>query len=106
MASPAFLIALRTRLTWLAEHRDEEQIESFLTALESVRRRIARFPEAGPIVKRDTAHVLRLRLFPRPLPYLVYHGHAARRPIREVVMVGLYASGQQREATDMAEWPW
>lgn len=103
---PAFIRAVNERIAWLAEHRDEEQIESFLSALAAVRRRIERSPAAGPPQKWSDTHVLRLRLFPRPLPYLVYYGHRRARPVSEVYLVRLYGSGQDREALGMPEWPW
>ena len=94
------------RIEWLAENRPEDQLDDFLAGLTWVRDRIAQNPQGGPIVKQDEHHVLRLRLFPRPLPYLAYYGHAKGGPIREVYLVRLYGSGQHKPEFDMAEWPW
>ena len=105
----AFIRAVSARLAWFGENSNEEQIESFLSALNIVRGRIATAPLAGPIVKEDVGHVLRRRIFPRPLPYLGYHGHTrarAAREITEVYLVRLFGSGQDREDIDMSGWPW
>lgn len=74
---PAFIRAVSARL------------ENFLTALNSVRERIATAPLAGPIVNEDVRHVLRMRIFPRPLPYVAYYGHtrATASKITEVYLV-------------------
>lgn len=101
-----FIRAVNERITWLAENRDEGQLDTFLSGLAEVRRRIERNPEAGGPLKWSDTHVLRMRLFPRPLPYLVYYGHPRAQPVTEVYLVRLYASGQDREAFDMSEWPW
>ena len=103
---PAFIAAVNARIAWLAENRTEEQLENFLSGLADVRRRIEQSPEAGPSLKRSDAYVLRMRLFPRPLPYLVYHGHGRERPLTEIYLVRLYGSGQDREDVDMSDWPW
>ena len=103
---PAFIRAVSDRLAWLGENRSEEQIDNFVAGLASVRERIANNPQAGPILREDAEHTLRMRLFPRPLPYLVYHGHARTSPVTEVYLVRLYGSGQAREDFDMSEWPW
>ncbi|MBI2324712.1 MAG: hypothetical protein HYY42_04350 [Chloroflexi bacterium] len=102
---PAFVRAVNERLAWLAENRSEDQIDNFLAGLNTTRERIANAPEAGPIVKEDAEHALRMRLFPRPLPYLVYYGHA-HGAFTEVYLVRLYGSGQDREDIDMSGWPW
>lgn len=105
----AFIQSVNGRLEWLGENRDEEQIENFLGALSIVRDRIAKAPLAGPIVKEDAGHVLRMRMFPRPLPYLVYYGHKsanAASEVAEAYLVRLYGSGQNREGIDMSGWPW
>jgi len=47
-----------------------------------------------------------MRLFPNPLPYLVYYGHAKVEPIGEIYLVRLYASGQRRARFSVSEWPW
>jgi hypothetical protein len=47
-----------------------------------------------------------MRLFPRPLPYLVYYGPGRERPLTEIYLVRLYGSGQDREDVDMSDWPW
>lgn len=103
---PAFFRAVSERIRWLAEDRGEGQLDSFLAALADVRRRIERDPEAGPPLRTSDTHVLRMRLFHRPLPYLVYYGHPRARPVTEVYLVRLYGSGQRREDLDMSEWPW
>ena len=103
---PAFIAAVNERIGWLGENGSEEQLENFLSGLAEVRRRIERSPEAGPPVKRSDTHLLRMRLFPRPLPYLVYYGHRLERPLTEVYRLRLYGSGQGREELDMSEWPW
>ena len=103
---PAFIAAVNERIAWLAENRTEEQLENFLSGLADVRRRIEHSPEAGPPLKRSNAYVLRMRLFPRPLPYLVYYGHGRERPLTEIYLVRLYGSGQDREDVDMSDWPW
>lgn len=97
---------MNARIRWLAESRDEEQLDNFLSEVGEVRRRIARHPEAGPPVRTDPAHVLRMRLFPRPLPYLVFYGHRPEHPLTEIYLLRLYRSGQDREDADMSEWPW
>lgn len=103
---PAFVRAVKQRIEWLAEHRDEEQLATFLNGLAETRRRIEQDPEVGPPLRWSETHILRMRLFPRPLPYLVYYGHARTQPVREVYLVRLYGSGQDREDLDMSEWPW
>ena len=102
---PAFIAVVNERIAWLAENRNEEQLDNFLSGLAEVRRRIEQSPEAGPPVRKDTTHVLRLRLFPRPLPYLVYYGRRLERPPTEIYLFRLYGSGQHRAKLDMAEWP-
>ena len=104
--SRAFRAQVAERLAWLAEHRAEEQLDLFVLALEQVHRSIGRYPAAGPVVRRDGRHVLRYRLFPRPLPYLLYYGHRATEPIREVILLALFGSGQDRRNADRSEWPW
>jgi len=103
---PAFIRAVNRRIEWLAENRDERQLDNFLSGFTDVRRRIEQNPEAGPPMKWSDTHVLRMRLFPRPLPYLVYYGHRRAQPVTEVYLVRLYASGQDRKDFDMSEWPW
>lgn len=103
---PAFIAAVNARIAWLAENRSEEQLDSFLSGLAEVRRRIDQSPEAGPPLRSNDADVLRMRLFPRPLPYLVYYGHRRERPLMEIYLVRLYGSGQAREDFDMSQWPW
>lgn len=103
---PAFIQAVNERIAWLAENRDEEQLDHFLAGLATMRERIERTPEAGPPLQWSDAQVLRMRLFPRPLPYLVYYGHLRVRPITEIYLVRLYGSGQDRDELDMSEWPW
>ena len=102
---PAFIAAVNERIAWLAENRTEEQLENFLSGLADVRRRIEQRPEAGPPLKRSNTHVLRMRLFPRPLPYLLFYGHASEQPLKEIYLVRLYGSGQDREDFDMSDWP-
>lgn len=103
---PAFIAAANARIAWLRENRDEEQLESFLSGLADVRQRIEQSPEARPPVKWSATHVLRMRLFPRPLPYLVFYGHRLEQPVTEIYLARLYGSGQNREEFDMSEWPW
>lgn len=103
---PAFIAAVNERIAWLAENRTEEQLENSLSGLAEVRRRIEQSPEAGPPLKRSDTHVLRMRLFPRPLPYLVYYGHRVERPLTEIYLIRLYGSGQDHEDFDMSEGPW
>lgn len=105
-ASRAFRADVAERLAWLAAHRAEEQLDQFVIALEQVRAGLGRYPAAGPVIRRDERHVLRLRLFPRPLPYLLYYGHTATEPIREVILLALFASGQDRRKDDRSDWPW
>lgn len=104
--SRRFRAHVAERLAWLADHRAAEQLEHFAVALEQVCRSVSRYPAAGSVVRRDARHVLRYRLFPRPLPYLVYYGHRAAEPIREVILVALFASGQDRARVDRSQWPW
>ena len=103
---PAFVAAVNERIVWLAEHRSEDQLDNFLAGLAFVRERIERHPGAGPPLRQDPTHVVRMRLFPRPLPYLVYYGHPLAHPIEEIYLVRLYGSGQEREELDMSDWPW
>ena len=103
---PAFIRAVNTRIAWFGENRSEEQLDTFLVALAAVRERITQNPQAGPILKQNDQHVLRMRLFPRPLPYLVYYGHNKSEPFTEAYLVQLYGSGQCRPDFDMSEWPW
>lgn len=103
---PALIATVNDRIVWLAENRSEEQLESFLSGLAEVRRRIEQSPEAGPPLRRSDTHVLRMRLFPSPLPYLVYYGHRVEQPLTEIYPIRLYASGQERQGFDMSEWPW
>lgn len=102
----AFIRAVTEQVAWLAEHRPEEHLDHFLDALAIVQAQIERAPLRGSPQQQDERHVLRLRLFPRPLPYLVYYAHPRSDPIREIYLVGLYASGQDRPELDMSAWPW
>jgi hypothetical protein len=103
---PAFVAAVTQRIDWLADNRPEEQLDNFLIGLNWVRDRIAENPGGGPILKQDERHTLRLRLFPRPLPYLVYYAHRRDGPVREVFLVRLFGSGQRRAKIQMSQWPW
>ncbi len=103
---PAFVSAVTQRIEWLAENRTEEQLDAFLAGLSWVRERLAQTPQAGSLVKQDKHHALRMRLLPRPLPYLVYYAHPKAEPITEVYLVRLYASGQRRPRAAMDNWPW
>ncbi len=103
---PAFIAAVAERIAWLAENRNEDHLDNFLASLAYVRDRIALNPEAGPPLKRDRAHILRMRLFPRPLPYLVFYAHPTTYPIAEIYLVRLFGSGQNRAELDMSDWPW
>lgn len=98
--------AVAERIEWLAENRPQEQLDNFLGALAVVREQIARAPLQGPPVTHDEHHVLRLRLFPRPLSYLVYYAHPKVEPIVEIYLVRLFGSGQDRPEADMSRWPW
>ena len=102
----AFIAAVNERIAWLSENRPEEQLDNFLVGLRWVRERIEQFPQGGPIVRQDARQILRMRLFPNPLPYLVYYGHAKVEPIGEIYLVRLYASGQRRPRFSVSEWPW
>lgn len=106
LVRPAFIEAVTERLDWLAENRTEDHLDNFLAALTSVRDGIRRNPQRGPIVRQDAHHVLRMCLFPRPLPYLVYYAHRKAHPITEVQLVRLFGSGQRRPKIRMAQWPW
>ena len=101
-----FVSAVNQRIEWLAENRTEEQLDAFLAGLSWVRDRIAQAPQGGSLVRKDKHHALRMRLFPRPLPYLVYYAHQQAEPITEVYLVRLYASGQRRPRVTMSSWPW
>jgi plasmid stabilization system protein ParE len=103
---PAFIRDVTERIAWIGENRGDEQLDSFLAALAAVWRNIERYPFAGPVVAEDAGHVARMRLFPRPLPYLVYYSHVRAERLEAVHLLRLYASGQRREEIDMAEWPW
>jgi plasmid stabilization system protein ParE len=103
---PEFVAAVEARIGWLGEHRPEDQLDAFLAGLTAVRDRIARHPRAGRVVRKGAGYTLRLRLFPRPLPYLVYYAHANDEPLRKAYLVRLYASGQRRREVNMKEWPW
>jgi hypothetical protein len=103
---PAFIAAVNERIEWLAKNRSEEQLDNFLNGLAEIRPRIEQMPAAGTPVKRTDTHVLRMRLFPRPLPYLVYYGHRVEAPLPEIYPIRLYGSGQHREGLDMSDWPW
>lgn len=103
---PAFLRDVTQRIEWLGENRSEDQLDNFLAALARVREAIAQNPQAGPIVKQDPRYVLRMRLFPRPLPYLVYFAHYRGDRVAAVFLVRLFGSGQDRPDFDMSEWPW
>ncbi len=102
----AFIVAVNERIAWLAENRPEEQLDNFLAGLRWVRERIEQFPQGGANVRQDARHILRMRLFPSPLPYLVYYGYAKIEPITEIYLVRLYASGQRRSRISLSEWPW
>lgn len=97
---------MNERIAWLAENRTEDQLERFLAGLNEVRERIERNPRAAPTVRQDDRYVLRMRLFPRPLPYLVYYAHERAGPISQIYLVRIYGSGQNRPEFDMSEWPW
>ena len=99
---PEFIADVLGRIEWLARYRPEEQLDHFLGALMIVRDQIARGPLRGSPLRQDERHVMRMRLFPRPLPYLVHYAHAKREPITEVYLVRLYASGQDRPGSDMS----
>lgn len=103
---PAFVAAVTQRIEWLGENRTEEQLDAFLAGLSWARERIARTPRAGALVKEDPHYALRMRLFPRPLPYLVYYAHPKAEPITKVFLVRLYASGQRRPRVSLSDWPW
>lgn len=103
---PEFIADVRGQIGWLAEHRPEEQLDHFIGALTIVRQQIERAPLHGSPLQQNERYVLRMRLFPRPLPYLVYYGHPRGEPIAKIYLVGLYASGQDRPELDLAAWPW
>ena len=103
---PAFIKAVTDRIGWLSENRTEDQLDTFLAGLNWVRERIAQNPQGGPLLREDRHHALRLRLFPRPLPYLVYYAYQVGDPISEVYLVRLYGSGQRRPKIEMSQWPW
>lgn len=103
---PAFIADVRGRIEWLAEHREEEQLESFLTGLASVRAAITRDPRAGAVVREDERYVVGLRLFPRPLPYVVYYAHEKTQRVAEIYLVRLFGAGQDRSGFDLSDWPW
>lgn len=106
LVRPAFIEAVTGRLDWLAENRTEDHLDNFLAALTWVRNGIRQDPRRGSIVRQDTRHVLRMCLFPRPLPYLVYYAHPKAHPITEVHLVRLFGSGQRRPKIVMSQWPW
>ncbi len=93
-----FVADARATMAWLQENRHEDQVDSFLLALRILRARIARYPEAGAILRQDGAVIVRVRLFPRPLPYLVHYSHAATRPVNEVFLLRIFGAGQRRSA--------
>lgn len=101
---PAFSRAVLDHIEWLATNRPEEQLDHFLGALAIVREQIARAPLHGPALQQDEQYVLRMRLFPRPLPYLVYYAHRKSEPIAAIYLVRLYGSGQDRPEMDPSGW--
>lgn len=103
---PEFVADVLGRIRWLTEHRPEEQLDHFFGALAIVRGQIERAPLRGAPLRADERFVLRQRLFPRPLPYLVHYVHPRGDPIMEIYLVRLYASGQDRSEADMSTWPW
>jgi len=106
LARPAFIRDVIARIDWLAEHRSEEQLETFVAGLSVVRASIVRWPKAGAVVREDGRNVLRSRLFPRPLPYVVYYSHRRSGRIRGIELVRLFGAGQERSAINMSDWPW
>lgn len=103
---PEFIQDVLDRVEWLVHHRPEEQLDHFFVALAVVREQIARAPLQGAPLRQDERYVLRLRLFLRPLPYLVYYAHPKTEPMAEIYLVHLYGSGQDRPEADMSMWPW
>lgn len=103
---PKFTADVLGRVAWLAEHRPEDQLDHFLAALAMVREQVARAPLRGAPVRQDGHAIMRLRLFPRPLPYLVYYAHRKIEPITEVHLLRLFGSGQDRPEIEMSAWPW
>ncbi|MDO8563274.1 MAG: hypothetical protein Q7S25_05480 [Candidatus Limnocylindria bacterium] len=95
------------RRRWQFPQRTSHVLEHFPAGLARVRERIEQRPAAGTPQKQDDAYVLRMYLSPRPLPYLVYYAYRRRQqPIREIFLMRLYASGQDRLDFGMSEWPW
>lgn len=103
---PEFIADVLGRIEWLAQHRPEEQLDHFLLALALVQRQIERAPRQGAPLRQNERFVLRQRLFPRPLPYLLHYVHRTAEPITEIYLVRLYASGQDRPQVDLSQWPW
>lgn len=103
---PEFIADVLGRIEWLAQHRPEEQLDHFLAALAIVRRQVERAPLRGAPLREDERFVLRQRLFPRPLPYLIHYAHRKGGPIAEIHLVRLFGSGQDRPEADMSTWPW
>ncbi len=106
LVRPLFVEAVSAHLDWLAEHRAEEHLEHFLAGLRWARDRIEQNPAHGAIVRQDARHVLRMCLFPRPLPYLVYYAHQRTNRVSRVYLVRLFGSGQRRPRIAMSRWPW
>jgi len=103
---PEFIDDVFGRVEWLAQHRPEDQLDHFLAALAMVREQVARAPLRGAPVRQNDRYMLRSRLFPRPLPYLVHYAHPKAEPISEIHLVRLYGSGQDRPEIEMSAWPW
>ncbi len=103
---PAFEAAVTERIAWLGEHAPEEWLDSFLSALATLRHDLEQFPEASVILKQDARVVVRRRTFPMGLPYVVYYAHLRAEPIAVVYLTHLFHERQRRPEIDLGAWPW
>lgn len=105
-ARPAFERSVTERIAWLAENAPEKWLDSFLAALEDIRRELELFPDLGPPVKADDRVVVRQKRFPRGLPHFAYCAHLREEPVREVFLTHLFHERQRRPRLDLSQWPW
>jgi hypothetical protein len=103
---PAFERSVTERTAWLAENAPEEWLDTFLAALEDLRRELEHFPDSGSPVKADDRVVVRQKRFPRGLPYVAYCAHLREEPVREVFLTHLFHERQRRPRLELTQWPW
>lgn len=103
---PAFEAAVTERIFWLGENAPEAWLDTFLAALDTLRREIGSLPEAAPPLEQDARVVVRQRRFPAGLPYVVYFAHLREEPVATVYLTHLFHERQRRPEIRVRDWPW